>query len=124
MKRGKLISILVVVTLMLIPLAGVFAGGGKKAAIEEPEPEITIEVKGSQADRAVAIGKQFKGTTLTLLYEGIQAGAIKLFAPNWEKLTGISYSRGAGNEGLHGCPVPHRGSRNRVVGILQFLPVV
>jgi multiple sugar transport system substrate-binding protein len=47
------------------------------------------EVTGSQADRALALAKKYSGTQLTLLYEGIQAGAIKLYAPNWEKLTGM-----------------------------------
>ncbi|UCF89931.1 MAG: sugar ABC transporter substrate-binding protein [Desulfobacterales bacterium] len=43
----------------------------------------------SQSERAIELGKKYKGTTLTLLYEGIQAGAIKTYAPNWEKVTGM-----------------------------------
>jgi multiple sugar transport system substrate-binding protein len=89
MLRRRIFCLLLVVTFALVPLGVAFAGGEKEVMVEEPEPAITIEVTGSQVDRAVALGKQFKGTTLTLLYEGIQAGAIKLFAPNWEKLTGM-----------------------------------
>jgi len=43
----------------------------------------------SQSERAIELGKKYKGTTITLLYEGIQAGAVKTYAPNWEKATGM-----------------------------------
>jgi multiple sugar transport system substrate-binding protein len=78
---------LLIIVFAFCSLSLVYAS--KKRPPEPAKAEAAIEVKGTQADRAVALGKKYSGTTLTLLYEGIQAGAIKLFAPNWEKLTGI-----------------------------------
>jgi multiple sugar transport system substrate-binding protein len=88
MKHKRFIQLCVVFLALLLPLT-LAVGAPKKKAEKKAAPEAAVQLTGSQSERAIALGKKYSGTTLTVLYEGIQAGALKLYAPNWEKATGM-----------------------------------
>lgn len=63
------------------------------SALAAPAPvapaRLAFQGTGSQTQRAEEIGKQYSGTTINMMYEGLQAGAIRLFAPEWTRKTGV-----------------------------------
>jgi multiple sugar transport system substrate-binding protein len=76
--------VVLVITLVFVGCDRKEKGVDKRGAAEE------LVLEGSQKERAETLGKQYSGTTITMLQEGIAAGPVKAFAAPFKEATGIT----------------------------------
>jgi multiple sugar transport system substrate-binding protein len=91
MKRVSMRLLIILMSVVLISAFLLIGNKGKddKEAGESAETMEAISMEGTQKDRAERLGKQYAGTTITILQEGIAAGPLKAFAIPFEEATGI-----------------------------------